>query len=497
MSGHGPKPEGFRTIPTWEVAKQPAERPRKPAAPHLATKKTLRELGIVEVPDEHKVQVALERLKEQIKERRSYLLAMESCVKCGLCQENCHTFLGTRDPDDSPVGRADLIRKVWKRYFTVQGRLFGKLVGAEDLTLETLQKWYAYFYHCTECRRCGHVCPFGIDTCEVTMLGRQVLFWLGMIPALHADTDVAILKSGNHMKLTKAGAIDTLEFLSDEIEEERGFRVEFPVDKPDSDIVYVPSSADFMLNPDTLKGAALFFEYIGANWTILSTMTEAGNFGFLSDQYRVQRELYRRLLEGAKQLGAKKIIWGECGHGWRAAKLYMRTMADMNNWWHIPVVHIHDEIATYIATNQLELDPSRISQPATLHDPCNYARACGHTDNMRIIIKACVSDFREMQPNREKNFCCGGGSGVLFDDPEMYPMRIRFSQKKAEQVRATGVADGAEPGILCAPCSICKAQLYPMVDEHELNVEVKGLLDLVGKALVFRGKERTNNAKKN
>jgi hypothetical protein len=34
-----------------------------------------------------------------------------------------------------------------------------------------------------------------------------------------------------------------------------------------------------------------------------------------------------------------------------------------------------------------------------------------------------------------------------------------------------------------------------MVEEHELNVEVKGLLDLVGKALVYRGKETSGGKK--
>lgn len=489
MSGPSTKlPVDPRT--TAELAKGPLQRPETPAAPHRAKPKTLHELGVIEVPDEKKVEAAIRHLDEMRKKVRSFVMAMESCVKCGLCQENCHTFLGTRDPNDSPVGRADLIRKVYKRYFTVQGRLFGSLVGAEDLTLEHLEKWYAYFYHCSECRRCGHVCPFGIDTCEVTMIGRQILYWLGMVPALHAETDAAILRSGNHMGLTKSGIVDTLEFLSDEIEEERGFRVEFPVDKPDSDIVYVPSSADFMLNPETLKGVALFFEYVGANWTISSRMTEAGNFGYLSDQHRIQRELVTRLLEHAVQLGAKKIVWGECGHGWRAAKMYIPTMSDNQASRHIPITHIHDEIASYILTGQLELDPSRNPNPVTLHDPCNYVRACGHADVMRVLIQAACADFREMYPNREKNFCCGGGSGILFDDPEMYRMRVNFSKKKAEQIRATGVTETGN-GILCAPCSICKAQFYPMVEEHELNVSVYGLVDLVGKALVFRGKEKT------
>ncbi|MGB9847124.1 MAG: (Fe-S)-binding protein, partial [Desulfotomaculales bacterium] len=72
-----------------------------------------------------------------------------------------------------------------------------------------------------------------------------------------------------------------------------------------------------------------------------------------------------------------------------------------------------------------------------------------------------------------------------FDDPEMYQKRIEFSKTKADQVRATGVGKDGN-GILCAPCSICKAQFYPMVEEHELGVEVKGLIDLVGKALVWK-----------
>ncbi|MDI6907229.1 MAG: (Fe-S)-binding protein [Thermoanaerobacterales bacterium] len=444
-----------------------------------ATDKVLSQLGVIPVPDDQKVEMAIKYLDDFRKKVRSFVMAMESCVKCGLCAENCHTYLGTHDPNNIPANRADLIRKVYKRYFTVQGRLFGGLVGAEDLTPEMLEKWYSYFYQCSECRRCGHVCPFGIDTCEVTMVGRQILYNLGIVPQLHGATDVAILNTGNHMGLTKAGIEDTLEFLAEEIEEDYGVKLEFPVDKPESDILYVPSSADFMLNADTLKGAAMFFKYVGANWTISSRITEAGNFGYLSDQTRIQRELVTRTMTEAARLGCSKIVWGECGHGWRAAKMYIPTMADLPQVKRIPVTHIHDEVVAYIKAGQLKLDPTRISQPVTLHDPCNYVRACGLCDNMRVIIRAVTTDFREMKPNREQNFCCGGGSGILFDDPEMYEFRIMASNRKAEQIRETGAE------ILCAPCSICKAQFYPMVKEHKLGVEVKGLIDLVGKALVW------------
>ncbi|MBE0467868.1 MAG: (Fe-S)-binding protein [Candidatus Desulforudis sp.] len=451
--------------------------------PKRASAALFKKLGMDLVPDNEKVAAAIGHIDDFRLKVRSFVMAMETCVKCGACAEACHTYLGTRDPNNIPAGRVDLIRKVYKRYFTVQGQLFPGLVGAQDLDLETIEKWYSYFYQCSECRRCAHVCPFGIDTAEVTFIARQILYWLGIAPQLHTATADAILRTGNHMGLTKAGIIDTLEFLSEEIEEEYdGLKVDFPVDKPDSDILYVPSSADFMLNPRTLFGAGQFFKYVGANWTISSEITEAGNFGYLSDQTRIQREMVTRLLAEAKKYGCKKIVWGECGHGWRAAKMYVPTLADLVAVKQIPITHIHDEVEAYIKAGLLELDPKRNDSKITLHDPCNYARACGHADNMRTIMNAVVPKgaFVEMTPNREANFCCGGGSGILFDDPGMYQFRIEASNKKAEQVRETGAE------ILCAPCSICKAQLYPMVKEHKLPVEVFGLIDLVGHALVFR-----------
>lgn len=451
--------------------------------PVRASDDEMRKLHIEPLTDEQKCQKAVELLDEMRHKFRTFVQAMECCVKCGACAENCHTYLGTRDPNNIPTNRAELIRKIYKRYFTLEGRWFGKLVGAEDISLDVLEEWYSYFYQCSECRRCAMACPFGIDTCEVTFVARQVLHWLGIVPKLHAHVGMAMEKVGNHTGLPKPGIVDTLEFMSEEIMDEFGVEVEFPVDKPNSDILYIPSSADFLLNPYTLMGAGMFFTYIGANWTIPSTVTEAGNFGLLFDQRYTQRHNVMRLLNAAQELGVKKIVWGECGHGWRAAKMYVPSLADRPVKWDL--THLHDEVSYYINTNQLKLDPTKNNHPTTLHDPCNYARACGLIENLRTVITSCVVDFREMDPNREWTFCCGGGSAILFDDPEMYQRRIQLSAKKAELVRDTGVGANGD-GILCAPCSICKAQLYPMVEEHQLGVEVKGLIDLVGKALVWK-----------
>jgi Fe-S oxidoreductase len=40
-------------------------------------------------------------------------------VHCGACSDKCHYFIGTADPKNMPVARQDLMRSVYRRYFTI------------------------------------------------------------------------------------------------------------------------------------------------------------------------------------------------------------------------------------------------------------------------------------------------------------------------------------------------------------------------------------------
>ena len=125
-------------------------------------------------------EVALDKLDDLTKKYRSLKVYLDSCVKCGACTDKCHYFLGTSDPKNMPVGRQDLLRKVYRRYFTLPGKLFPKLVGATDLTKEVLDDWYTYYHQCSQCRRCSVFCPYGIDTAEISMAAREILDVVGM-----------------------------------------------------------------------------------------------------------------------------------------------------------------------------------------------------------------------------------------------------------------------------------------------------------------------------
>ena len=115
-------------------------------------------------------EVAIAKMGELTNKYRSLQVFLDSCVKCGACTDKCHYYLGTTDPKNMPVARQDLFRKVYRRYYTLAGKLVPKLVGAEDLTEEVLDDWYTYFHQCSQCRRCSVYCPYGIDTAEISML---------------------------------------------------------------------------------------------------------------------------------------------------------------------------------------------------------------------------------------------------------------------------------------------------------------------------------------
>ena len=85
-------------------------------------------------------EIVIEGMRERLKKYRSFKLFMDICVRCGACADKCHFYIGTGDPKNMPVLRAELLRSVYRRYFTTAGKVFGRFAGARDLTEDVLKK---------------------------------------------------------------------------------------------------------------------------------------------------------------------------------------------------------------------------------------------------------------------------------------------------------------------------------------------------------------------
>ena len=451
-------------------------------------------------------QIILDGMKDRLERYRSFRLFMDTCVRCGACADKCHFYLGSGDPKNTPVLRAELLRSVYRRYFTASGRVFGSLAGARELTEDVLKEWFFYFHQCTECRRCSVYCPYGIDTAEITMIGRELLNLVGcniqwiIEPASNCD------RVGNHLGIQPHAFRDSLEFAADEIEELTGIRIDIPINKKGAEVLLVVPSADYFVTPHyyTLLGYLMLLHEAGVDYTFSAYASEGGNFGLFAS-HELAKRLNAKIYAEAKRLGVKWILGGECGHMWRVVHQYMGTMNGPADFLEVPVspvtgtrfehasstkmLHICEFTADLVAHGRLALDRSRNDRwNVTFHDSCNPARAMGLYEEPRTILRAVVNEFHEMPEDtiRERTLCCGAGAGLGSD--ENVETRMRGGRPRAMAVNHVRERHGTNC-VVCI-CAVDKASLPPLLDFWVPGVEVAGVHELVGNALVMKGERQ-------
>ena len=440
---------------------------------------------------------------------RSLKVYLDACVHCGACSDKCHYFIGTQDPKNMPVARQDLMRSVYRRYFTLPGKLFPKLVGARDLTKDVLDEWYTYFNQCSECRRCSVFCPYGIDTAEVTMAAKEILDHVGYGQKYTNEIIGKVHRVGNNLGLPGPALADTLSGLEEDVKEDTGADVRFPLDEKGAEVLLVTPSADFFAEPhvDSLIGYAKVFHAAGVRWTLSSKASEAGNFGLFIGNYDQLRAIALRIREAALELGAKRIVVGECGHAWRVAYSFWNTLAgigggagaddpfarqiqsQLDQRYRQPT-HICEFTWDLIERGALRFDKeANDRRVVTFHDSCNVARASrmgdrpgGQFEIPRNVIRAVANHYVEMAPDttREKTFCCGGGGGLLTD--ELLDLRVKGALPRMEALRQ--VADAQGVNFMATICAICKAQFTKVLPYYGFKMNmVGGVHQLVSTAI--------------
>jgi [DsrC]-trisulfide reductase subunit K len=455
-------------------------------------------------------EIILEGFKERLKRYRSFQLFLDICVRCGACADKCQFFIGSGDPKNMPVLRAELLRSVYRNYFTNSGKILGKRAGARELTVDVLKEWFYYFYQCTECRRCSVFCPYGIDQAEITMIGRELLNLVGCNINWVIEPVANCFRTGNHLGIQPHGFKDTLEFFADDIEERTGVKVNVPINKKGAEILFITPSGDYFADPGTYTcmGYMMLFHELGLDYTWSTYASEGGNFGLFTSHEMIKR-LNAKIYAEAKRLGVKWILGGECGHMWRVLHQYMDTMNGPADFLQEPVspitgtkfenaksskmVHIMEFTADLIRHKKLRLDPSRNDHlRVTFHDSCNPARGMGFFEEPRYVIRNICNHFHEMPENtiREQTFCCGGGAGLGND--ENMEMRMRGGFPRANAVRHVREKHGVNR--LACICAIDRATLQSLMEYWIPEVSVTGIHEMLANALVMRGeKKRTSD----
>jgi len=392
---------------------------------------------------------------------------LETCTRCGVCTEACHVYASMGQVKYIAAYRAEIVRRLYKKYFKGRGKFWPSVGEAKELTEMALEELYEAAYSCTGCRRCMVYCPFGIDTQMIMSIAKLVLVGANAEPeilTLLADTSV---EKGKSIELFKEGFLEGVKRLEAQVVEKwqtEAGRTAIPVDVAGADLLYVALAGAHSIIP-----AAAIFNAADENWTL--SFFEAVNFGaFVGDPSKTKLIL-ERIVNEAKRLEVKEVCVCECGTAYRV----MKQMSGKHSFNVSSITEVH---ARYLREGRIKLDKSKLSGPVTYHDPCQIARNAGVYDEPRYILDHLTDDFREMSREPKYNWCCGGGGGLVALGEETLDFRMKSARVKVDQVKATGAA------ILATACENCHTQLSNLNDQYKMGVDVNFLSSMVADALV-------------
>jgi len=247
-----------------------------------------------------------------------------------------------------------------------------------------------------------------------------------------------------------------------------------PLDKEGTQILYTLNPREPKFFPLSISAIAKIFYAAKEDWTISTHTYDVTNYAYYSGDDEGARELTQRLYDETMKLGAQTLVLAECGHGFRSIRW------EGPNWiqqaYPFEVKSVIEIIADYVRSGTIKVDPTIIQESVTLHDPCNLVRSGGVIEEQRFVLKKIVSNFIEMTPNRENNYCCGGGGGQL-SMGEYKERRIEAGKIKAEQIQKTGAK------IVATPCHNCIDQIMELNQHYKLGVQIKTVAEIVADAL--------------
>ncbi|OGR04587.1 MAG: ferredoxin [Deltaproteobacteria bacterium RIFOXYA12_FULL_61_11] len=389
---------------------------------------------------------------------------LATCVHCGLCSEACHWYLSNRkDPEYSPVGKVK--------------ETMAKLVELRDtVTHDDLRAMARIaFTECNVCRRCSMYCPFGIDIAYLLLTIRRFCHLLGIVPLYLQDTVNSHSAAYNQMWVGQNDWIDTLLWQEEEAQSEVPSAA-IPLEREGADIMYSVIAPEPKILAQLIGNMAQIMAVAGMSWTMPATDGwDNSNMAMFSGDFEIMGRVERLHWDTALRLKVKRVVMGECGHAFRGSAY---DGPKWLGWLHppIPMVHAVDFYHELITSGRIRI-AKKIKGPITLQEPCNIVRGLGLGEKLRFLMNAVCEDFRDVEPNREHNYCCAAGGGVINCGPIWKAERVRGNKEKAKQLAATGATT------VITPCHNCHSGIEDIVGHYKLGMHVKFFSDLLLEAM--------------
>jgi glycolate oxidase iron-sulfur subunit len=401
---------------------------------------------------------------------------LSQCVHCGLCLQNCPTYLQTGYEAESPRGRIHLIQAL------SEGRVQPNAAYREHIEL------------CLVCRNCESVCPSGVHFGRIMEAGRAQLYSQAELsPVERIFRRLAFKELLPHRARLRAlfGALLIYQrsglrrlvrasgLLPRALKEAESLLPDLPPPFLPRREVY-PASGRVRYRVGLFTGCVMPLVYGPVHEATMRVLRRngcevhiprqqvcCGALNVHGGEPEVTRELARRNLRAFLGRGLDAIIINSAGCG-ATMKEYGQILDDAEA---VEFGRLTRDVSEFLAAIDLAPFERPVPRTVTLQESCHLAHAQRITAAPRALLAAIPG--LELRDMAHADLCCGSAGLYMLTQPAM---STRILDDKMQDVATTGAATivTANPG--------CMMQLHRGLRRSGMKGEVKHVIELVDEA---------------
>lgn len=391
------------------------------------------------------------------------LLDLDSCTRCGRCQDNCPAYLSGK-----PLSPKKIVQDLKTLLTERQGSLFSAVAvkappdNGHQMIGEVITE--DEIWACTTCRACQEQCPVFIEPInKIIEMRRNLVLEQTQFPETAMGALRSMEQRGHPWRGTMAARTDWAE----------GMDIKLLSDDSNVDVLFWVGCTAALeeRNMKVAKAVAKVLQAAGVNFGILGTEESCCGEPArrIGNEYLFQM-LAQQNIEILKGYGVTKIVTA-CPHGYNTIKNEYPQFGG-----HFEVLHHTEFIADLLKQGKLTLARS-LDKKTTYHDSCYLGRYNDIYEAPREILQRVTGTAPvEMEHRKSKAFCCGGGGGRMWMEEQIGK---RMNQMRAEEA----IKVNAE--VLASACPFCIQMFEDGIKalEAEASLKTMDLAEIIAEAI--------------
>jgi Fe-S oxidoreductase len=314
-------------------------------------------------------------------------------------------------------------------HYAAGGRIAIARAWLEEL-IQKPEEVVESIFSCLGCGACKEICqayteiafplPDGIDTPRIMRLLRQELAARGLAPKIIKSLDQGVKKTNNAFGGNQAA--------------KKALAEQFNLPARGSTLFFSGCYTVFGKLRQVLENSIRIFKETGTEPAYLADQEWCcGILQYVDGNMELCRELVLHNLNAIQSSGASTVVT-TCAGCYHAIKHVYPKIAGIE----LPfkVSHTSEYLSQLLQENKLKFK-KEVQTTVTYHDPCHLGRLCKVYEEPRTVISRIPGiTLLEMERNREKAWCCGGGEGIV---SAAYPqLASMIGDARIREAKATG-----------------------------------------------------------